>query len=131
LGDIGYLDPDGYLFLTDRSANLIISGGVNIYPAEVEAALLQHPAVRDAAVIGLPNEEWGEEVKAVIELTQDTIPSPELAAELIAFCRQHLAHFKCPKSVDFVAALPRHDNGKLYKHALREQYRETLRPRAV
>jgi acyl-CoA synthetase (AMP-forming)/AMP-acid ligase II len=87
--------------------------------------------VRDAAVIGLPNEEWGEEVKAVVEPSSERVPDSALAAELIDFCRAHLAHFKCPKSVDFVAALPRHDNGKLYKHKLREQYRETLRPRST
>jgi long-chain acyl-CoA synthetase len=131
LGDVGYLDSDGYLFLTDRSAHLIISGGVNIYPAEIEEVLLEHPCVRDAAVIGLPNEEWGEEVKAVIELSNDAAGSEALAAEIIQFCRERLARFKCPKSVDFVVALPRHDNGKLYKHKLREQYRETLRPRGT
>jgi long-chain acyl-CoA synthetase len=123
LGDMGYLDEDGFLFLTDRSANLIISGGVNIYPAEVEAALLGHPAVADVGVIGVPNEEWGEEVKAVVTLHNGHVPSDELAHSLIEHCRAHLAHFKCPRSVDFVAELPRHDNGKLYKQQLRESYR--------
>jgi long-chain acyl-CoA synthetase len=123
LGDIGYIDEDGYLFLTDRSANLIISGGVNIYPAEIEAVLITHPAVGDAAVIGVPNEEWGEEVKAVIELRSGVSASPALACELIEHCRRLLAHYKCPRSVDFVASLPREDNGKLYKRALRERYR--------
>lgn len=125
LGDMGYLDEDGYLYLTDRSANLIISGGVNIYPAEVDAVLLEHPAVGDAAVIGIPHEEWGEEVKAVIELQEGCAPSAELEAELIEFCRDRLAHYKCPRSVDFVDLLPRADNGKIYKRILREQYRES------
>jgi long-chain acyl-CoA synthetase len=123
LGDVGYLDEDGYLFLTDRNANLIISGGVNIYPAEVEAVLLTHPAVADAGVIGVANSEWGEEVKAVVELQRCVSGAPELERELIEYCRARLAHFKCPRSVDFVAELPRQDNGKLYKHALRERYR--------
>jgi len=124
VGDVGYLDADGYLFLTDRSANLIISGGVNIYPAECDAVLSTHPSVHDVAVIGVPNPEWGEEVKAVIELAPGHEPSPELARELIDYCRSRLAHYKCPRSVDFVASLPRYDSGKLSKHALREQYRK-------
>ncbi|HEY2736102.1 MAG TPA: AMP-binding protein [Polyangiales bacterium] len=123
LYDIGYLDQDGYLFLTDRSANLIISGGVNIYPAETDAVLITHPAVLDVGVIGIPNPEWGEEVKAVVELREGFAPSPELGQELIEFCRARLAHYKCPRSVDFVAKLPRYDNGKLYKQVLRESYR--------
>jgi long-chain acyl-CoA synthetase len=123
LGDVGYMDDDGYLFLTDRSANLIISGGVNIYPAEVDAVLLTHPAVGDAATIGIPNDEWGEEVKAVVELQPAIEPSDALAAELLAHCREHLAGYKCPRSIDFTASLPRQDNGKIYKRLLREQYR--------
>jgi len=123
LGDMGYMDADGYLFLTDRTANLIISGGVNIYPAEVDAVLLEHPAVGDAATIGIPNPEWGEEVKAVVELQPGIEATPELAKELLAFCRERLAGFKCPRSLDFVETLPRQDNGKIYKRLLRDQYR--------
>ncbi len=123
LGDVGYLDEDRWLYLTDRSANLIISGGVNIYPAEVDAVLLEHPAVGDVAVIGVPNDDMGEEVKAVVELRDGVSPSPELAAELIAFTRDRIAHFKCPRTVDFVDRLPREDNGKIYKRRLREEYR--------
>ncbi|HKU44302.1 MAG TPA: AMP-binding protein [Polyangiales bacterium] len=123
LGDLGYLDADGYLFLTDRSAHLIISGGVNIYPAEIEAVLLTHPAIADVGVIGVPNAEWGEEVKAVATLQRGWERSPQLMGELIEYCRGHLAHYKCPRSVDFVDELPRHDNGKLYKHKLRDSYR--------
>ncbi len=123
LGDMGYIDDDGYLFLTDRTANLIISGGVNIYPAEVDAVLLEHPAVGDAATIGVPDEEWGEIVLAVVEPQAGTTPDDALADELIEFCRARLAHFKCPRAVTFVDELPRQDNGKIYKRRLRDAYR--------
>ncbi|HXQ19030.1 MAG TPA: AMP-binding protein [Acidimicrobiales bacterium] len=123
LGDVGFVDDDGFLFLTDRSADLIISGGVNIYPAEVDAVLLEHPRVADVATIGVPNEEWGEEVKTIVELLDGSEGSPELAAELIEFARSKLAHYKCPRSIDFVAALPRQDNGKIYKRVIRDAYR--------
>ena len=123
LGDVGYMDDDGYLYLTDRTANLIISGGVNIYPAEVDAVLLQHPAVGDVATIGIPNDEWGEEVTAVVELQPGMEGSPELAKELLEFCREHLSSYKCPRTIDFTESLPRQDNGKIYKRLLRDQYR--------
>ena len=122
LGDHGYLDEDGFLFLTGRSAELIISGGVNIYPAEIDAVLLTHPAVGDAGTIGIPNDEWGEEVKAVIELKEGIEGTPALAQELREFCRERLASYKLPRSIDFVDELPRHDNGKLYRKKLRELY---------
>ncbi len=122
LGDVGHFDDEGYLYLTDRSANLIISGGVNIYPAEVDAVLLEHPAVGDVGTIGVPDEEWGEVVLAVVEPQPGTIAGPELERELLAFCRQRLAHYKCPGSVAFVDHLPRHDNGKLYRAVLRERF---------
>ena len=124
LGDMGYLDEDGFLFLTDRTANLIISGGVNIYPAEVDAVLLDHPAVADVASIGVPHDEWGEQVKAVVELRAGFAAGDALAADIITFCRERLAHYKCPRSVDFVAELPRQDNGKIYKRLLRDRYRQ-------
>jgi long-chain acyl-CoA synthetase len=125
LGDVGYLDEEGYLYLTDRSANLIISGGVNIYPAEVDAVLLEHEAVGDAATIGVPDEEWGESVLAVVELRDGVAPTRKLADELIAFCRDRLAHYKCPRRVEFIDVLPRQDNGKIYKRLLRDQFRAT------
>jgi len=124
LGDMGYVDEDGFLFLTDRSANLIISGGVNIYPAEVDAVLLEHPAVADVAVIGVPDAEWGEEVLAVVEPRAGSVPDDGLADDLVAFCRDRLAHYKCPRRVEFVERLPRQDNGKIYKRLLRDRYRE-------
>ncbi|MGK2957975.1 MAG: AMP-binding protein [Acidimicrobiales bacterium] len=122
LGDVGRLDDEGYLWLTDRKKDLIISGGVNIYPAEIEQALSTHPAVADVAVFGIPNDEWGEEVKAAVELLPGFKPSPELEAELIEHCRSNIAHYKCPKSVDFEDELPRHPTGKLYKRLLRDKY---------
>ena len=122
VGDVGYLDADGYLFLTDRKAHMIICGGVNIYPQETENLLVTHPAVLDAAVIGVPNEDLGEEVKAVVQLVDGVTGDEALERSLIAFCREHLAHFKCPRSVDFVDELPRLPTGKLYKGVLREQY---------
>ncbi len=122
LGDIGYLDESGYLFISDRAKDLIISGGVNIYPAEVEGVLAGHPAVGDVAVIGVPDAEWGEQVKAVVELAATHEPSDELARELIGYCRARLSAYKCPRSVDFTGALPRTDTGKLYKRRLRDDY---------
>jgi long-chain acyl-CoA synthetase len=122
VGDVGYLDADGYLFLTDRKAHMIISGGVNIYPQETENLLVTHPSVLDAAVIGVPNEDLGEEVKAVVQPVDGVVGDEALERQLIAFCREHLAHFKCPRSVDFVDELPRLPTGKLYKGVLRDRY---------
>ena len=124
VGDIGYLNEDGYLFLCDRKSDMIISGGVNIYPAEVEAALLAHPKVGDAAVFGIPDPDWGEQVKAVIEPAAGVDPTPALAQEILAFCSDRIAKYKTPKSIDFLAALPRDPNGKLYKRKLRDPYWE-------
>lgn len=122
VGDVGYLDDDGFLYLTDRSTFMIISGGVNIYPQECENLLITHPKVADAAVFGVPNEEMGEEVKAVVQPMPGVAHTPELAAELIAFCRAHLASLKCPRSIDFSDQLPRLPTGKLYKRVLRDVY---------
>jgi acyl-CoA synthetase (AMP-forming)/AMP-acid ligase II len=122
VGDIGYVDPEGYLYLTDRKAYMIISGGVNIYPQEVENALVIHPKVADAAVFGVPNDEFGEEVKAVVQPVQWSEAGQSLAAELMEWCRGRLAHYKCPRSVEFKEELPRLPNGKLYKRILRDPY---------
>ena len=122
LGDIGYLDADGYLFINDRAKDMIISGGVNIYPAEVESVLAIHPAVADVAVIGVPDDEWGESVAAVVELVDGSAASDELAQQLIRHCRDRLAGFKCPRSVDFRASLSRTDSGKLAKRDIRQEY---------
>ena len=121
-GDIGHVDDDGYLYLTDRAAYMIISGGVNVYPQEAENVLTMHPAVADVAVFGVPDAEMGEAVKAVVQPMDPAAAGPELAAELIAFARSRLSHIKCPTSVDFMAELPRHDTGKLYKRLLRDRY---------
>ncbi len=122
LGDVGYLDEEGYLYLTDRKHFMIISGGVNIYPQEAENVLITHPAVMDVAVFGVPNDEFGEEVKAVVQPRSMTDATPELALELIEYCRERLSHIKCPRSVDFREELPRHPTGKLYKRLLKDEY---------
>jgi long-chain acyl-CoA synthetase len=122
LGDMGYVDTDGYLYLTDRSTFMIVSGGVNIYPQEAENLLVMHPKLVDAAVFGVPNEEFGEEVKAVVQPADGVVPGPDLEAELIGYCRAHLAGYKCPRTVEFDPELPRDPNGKLYKRRIRERY---------
>ena len=122
VGDVGLIDEDGYLFLRDRKIDMIISGGANIYPAEIESVLLSHPKVGDAAVFGIPHEDWGEEVKAVIEPAQGVEASDELEAEILSFCSDKLARFKTPKSIDFTDEMPRDPNGKLYKRKLRDPY---------
>jgi len=122
MGDLGRFDEERWLFLTGRSAELILSGGVNVYPAEIDAALLMHAAVGDVAAVGVPNEEWGEEVKAVIQLAEGQLPSDELTAELLAHCREHLAGYKCPRSIDYTDDLPRLPTGKIQRGRVRERY---------
>jgi long-chain acyl-CoA synthetase len=122
LGDVGYVDDVGFLYLTDRKAHMIITGGVNIYPQEIENLLVTHPAVLDVAVIGMPDDEMGEAVKAVVQPTDMAAAGSDLADELIAFCREHLSKIKLPRSVDFQADLPRHVTGKLYKRLLKDRY---------
>jgi long-chain acyl-CoA synthetase len=121
VGDAGWLDEDGWLYLSDRKADMIISGGVNIYPAEIESVLVTHPAVLDVAVFGVPDDDWGEQVKAVVEVKPGHEPGPALADDILAYARERLARFKTPKSVDFMA-LPRDPNGKLAKRKLRDPY---------
>ncbi len=125
LGDVGYLDDDNYLYLTDRKAYMIISGGVNIYPQEAENVLVTHPKVVDVAVFGVPNDDFGEEVKAVVQPV--TMPATKdeadaLTRELIAYCRSQLADVKCPRTIDYRDELPRHPTGKLYKRLLKDEY---------
>jgi long-chain acyl-CoA synthetase len=120
LGDVGYLDDEGFLFLNGRQSDMIISGGVNVYPAEIESVLLAHPEVRDAGVIGIPDDEWGERVHAVVQL-YDT--ADETAKDrLLEHCRKHLAAYKCPRSIEFRTKLPRTEAGKLYKRRIRDEY---------
>jgi long-chain acyl-CoA synthetase len=130
VGDVGYLNDEGYLFLCDRKIDMIISGGVNIYPAEVEAALFAHPKVGDAAVFGIPDDDWGEQVKAVVEPAPGIAPGPDLEREILDHCGERLAKYKCPRTVDFTDAMPRDPNGKLYKRTLRDPYWEG-RERAI
>ncbi|MEH2476808.1 long-chain acyl-CoA synthetase [Nitrobacteraceae bacterium AZCC 2146] len=122
VGDVGYVDDDGFLYLTDRATFMIVSGGVNIYPQECENLLITHPKIADAAVFGIPNEDLGEEVKAVVQVMPGIPASSALSDELIAFCAKHLSRQKCPRSVDFEAELPRLPTGKLYKRLLRDRY---------
>ncbi len=128
VGDVGYLDEQGYLFLCGRDSDLIISGGVNIYPAEIEQVLGIHPAVRDVAVFGVPDAEWGEHVKAAVQLEPGIHGNTTLVEELKAYCKSELAGLKCPRTIDFVETLPRGENGKLYKKQLREQYAQLASP---
>jgi acyl-CoA synthetase (AMP-forming)/AMP-acid ligase II len=122
LGDMGHVDDEGYLYLTDRATFMIISGGVNIYPQEIENVLVMHPSVSDVAVFGVPNEDFGEEVKAVVQPAPGVVVNDELTNELLAFCRENLAGYKIPKSIDYVDELPRDPAGKLFKRRLREPF---------
>jgi acyl-CoA synthetase (AMP-forming)/AMP-acid ligase II len=122
IGDIGRVDAEGYVYLADRNSNTIISGGVNIYPAEVEQVLQEHPAVADVGVFGIPDDEWGESVKAAVELLDGQVASPQLEADILDFARERLAGYKLPRSIDFETALPRHTTGKLYIRLLRDRY---------
>ena len=131
LGDMGYVDGDGYVYLTDRATFMIVSGGVNIYPQETENLLIMHPKVADAAVFGIPNADFGEEVKAVVQTLDGVAPTEDLAEELIEYCRANLAGYKCPRSIDFDPELPRDPNGKLYKRRIRDRYWEGRKSRIL
>jgi long-chain acyl-CoA synthetase len=122
VGDVGYLNDEGFLFLCDRKIDMIISGGANIYPAEIENVLAAHPKVGDVAVFGIPHDDWGEEIKAVIEPAEGIEAGDALTAELIDYCKDRLAKFKTPKSIDYTSEMPRDPNGKLYKRKLRDPY---------
>jgi long-chain acyl-CoA synthetase len=122
VGDMGRIDEDGFLFLTDRKSFMIISGGVNIYPAEIESVLTMHDSIDDVAVLGIPDDEMGESVRAFVKPSPSATPGPELESELIEFVRSKIAHYKAPRGVEFVESLPRTETGKLVKHQLKEQY---------
>jgi acyl-CoA synthetase (AMP-forming)/AMP-acid ligase II len=128
---MGYVDAEGYVYLTDRATFMIVSGGVNIYPQETENLLIMHPKVVDAAVFGIPNEEFGEEVKAVVQPLDGLEFGPELAEELTDYCKANLAAYKCPRSIDFDPELPRDPNGKLYKRRIRDRYWEGRKSRIL
>ena len=121
-GDIGYLNNDGFLFLSDRKIDMIISGGVNIYPAEIENVLITHPSVADCSVFGVPNDDWGEEVKAAVQLVSAAEQSDQLHNDILEYCADRLAKMKLPKTIDYMSTLPRDPNGKLYKRKLRDPY---------
>ena len=123
-GDVGYLNDEGYLFLCDRKIDMIISGGANIYPAEIENVLILHPKVADCCVFGIPNSDWGEEIKAVVQPASGVPTGEDLSNELITFCADKLAKMKLPRSFDYLKELPRDPNGKLYKRRLRDPYWE-------
>ena len=124
VGDVGFLDEDGWLFLSDRKTDMIISGGANIYPAEIESVLIMHPKIADVAVFGIPHDDWGEEIKAVVEPIDGVDGGPGLETDILAWSVDKLAKFKTPRTIDFVIELPRDPNGKLYKRKLRDPYWE-------
>jgi len=127
-GDMGYVDEDGFLFVVDRKTDMVLSGGENIYPREIEEVLYTHPAIREAAVIGVPSEKWGEDVKAIIALKSGHEATEE---EIIEFCKDKLASYKKPKTVEFMDKLPKTGSGKIYKTALRDKYWKGLKRKVV